>query len=90
MLMEKFQSNILIFRLCSLNGSVSSGQVRRLSQIFSALRMEMNGTVISFLLLKERKQHILNFNVINAVILGVLNLEHLNFLLRSKKTKMVF
>lgn len=86
--MEKFQSNILIFRLCSLNGSVSSGQVRRLSQIFSALRMEMNGTVISFLLLKERKQHILNFNVINAVILGVLNLEHLNFLLHLRKLKM--
>jgi hypothetical protein len=50
--------------------------------------MEMNGTVISFLLLKERKQHILNFNVINAVILGVLNLEHLNFLLHLRKLKM--
>lgn len=58
--------------------------------IFFALRIIINGIVISFSSLKEKRLLILNSSVINAVILGVLNLEHSNFLLRLKKIKMVF
>ena len=64
--------------------------MKKRSQIFFALRIITNGMEISFSSQREKRQLTLSFNVISAVILGVLNLEHLNFLLRLKKIKVVF